>query len=149
MLAIGTLAGCTTTAETSGGGGGGLPSALTARMDQQGATLDRASALALVNSYRSTVGAAPLAADAGLDATAQSLASAYASTGSAPGKPDGVVAVRSSAGYGNFAETFSGWRNSPADAAALGSRPAQRAGIASVYNPSSSYGVYWVLVLDE
>jgi len=87
--------------------------------------------------------------DPALDATAQSLAGAYASAGSAPGKPDGVVAMRLSAGYGTFAETFSGWRNSPADAAVLSTRPAQRAGLAAVYNPSSNYGVYWVLVLDD
>lgn len=127
--------------------GGGLAPGLTARMDAPGAALDRAGAIGIVNQYRSTVGANALTGDTTLDATAQSLAAQYASTGNAPKLPAGAVAIRVSAGYPNFAETFSGWRNSPADASVLASTSATRAGIASVYDAKSTYGVYWVLVL--
>jgi hypothetical protein len=126
---------------------GGLAPGLVARMDAPGATLDRAGAIGIVNQYRSTVGASALTGDTTLDATAQSLAAQYASTGNAPKLPAGAVAIRVSAGYPNFAETFSGWRNSPAVAWVLASSGATRAGIASVYDAKSTYGVYWVLVL--
>ena len=56
--------------------------------------------------------------------------------------------MKLSAGYATFAETFSGWRNSPADAVAL-KATAGKAGIAMAYNGSSTYGVHWVLVLDD
>ncbi len=55
--------------------------------------------------------------------------------------------IRYSAGYFTFAETFSGWRNSPQDAPALTDRSATRAGVAAVYDAASPYGVYWVIVL--
>ena len=118
-------------------------------MDQQGASLNRAEALAMLNAYRGTVGTPPLATDAGLDTTAQSLAAAYAKSGNAPGRPDGAVVMRVSAGYATFAETFSGWRNSPQDASAIADGSARRAGLGVAYEPSSTYGVYWVLVLDD
>jgi len=93
------------------------------------------------------VGASALTGDTTLDATAQSLAAQYASTGNSPKLPAGAVAIRVSAGYPNFAETFSGWRNSPADA--IG--PCQQRGNPGryrlVYDAKSTYGVYWVLVL--
>jgi uncharacterized protein YkwD len=130
-------------------GGGGLSAGLTARMDQPGASLNRAEALGIVNHYRSTVGSAALTADAGLDATAQKLAADYASSGAAPLMPEGAAAMRVSAGYGTFAETFSGWRNSPADAQALADTRANRAGLGVAYNANSTYGVYWVLVLEN
>lgn len=142
-----TLAGCS----MMGGGGGastGLAPGLTARMDQPGAVLDRAQAINLVNAYRATRGVAPLAADAGLDGTAQALANQYAQTGTAPGTPQGMTVMKLSAGYATFADTFSGWRNSPADAAGLAT-PANKAGIAVAYNAASSYGIYWVLVLGN
>jgi len=140
------LAGC---ASFGGGGGGGLAPGLTARMDVAGASLDRAQALSLVNGYRASVGAPPLAADAALDTQAQALAGQYAASGNLPPRPANAVDVRFSAGYQTFAETFSGWRNSSADAAILASRNATRAGLAVVHNPTSNYGVYWVLVLDD
>ena len=90
-----------------------------------------------------------LAADATLDASAQSLAAAYAQSGTAPKSPAGAVGMRTSAGYPNFAETFSGWRNSPADAAVLNERAASKAGIGVAYDPNSTYGVYWVLLLGN
>lgn len=127
--------------------GGALSPGLAARMDIPGAQLNRVDALGIVNTYRQTSGAGALTEDAGLDATAQQLASQYASTGKQPGKPQGVLQIRYSAGYFTFAETFSGWRNSAADAPALTDRSATRAGIAAVYDKNSAYGVYWVIVL--
>jgi uncharacterized protein YkwD len=133
----------------SSGGGGGLSAGLTARMDQPGASLNRAEALGIVNHYRSSVGTTALAPDAGLDAAAQQLAADYASSGTAPRRPEGATAMRVSAGYGTFAETFSGWRNSPADAQVLAERGSTRAGLGVAYNANSTYGVYWVLVLGN
>lgn len=135
-----TLAACSGGAPLSGG--------LTQRMDQPGANLNRGEALGILNHYRTTVGASALAPDSGLDTTAQSLAAGYAK-GTQPKLPDGAVAMRLSAGYANFAETFSGWRNSPDDAAALSNKSATRAGIGVAYDANSSYGVYWVLLLDD
>jgi hypothetical protein len=126
---------------------GGLAPGLVASMEAPGANLDRPAAFGLLNQYRGTAGAPALSDDAALDATAQSLAQRYAATGTAPSLPPGVTAMRVSAGYANFADTFSGWRNSPPDAAVLASRTASRAGLAAVYDPRSTYGVYWVLLL--
>lgn len=131
------------------GGGAPLSAGLTARMDQPGANLNRAEALGIVNAYRATTGAPALAGDAGLDTGAQALAAAYASTGNAPRLPPGTVAMRVSAGYPTFAETFSGWRNSPDDARVLADGRATRAGLGVAYDAGSTYGVYWVLVLDD
>jgi uncharacterized protein YkwD len=135
------LAACTT--------GGGLSPGLTARMDEPGAVLDRTEALALINSYRSSQGEARLAADASLDATAQALASRYAATNERPSRPDDIEGLRISAGYATFAETFSGWRNSPEDSDYLTASGIGRAGLGVVYSAESTYGVYWVLVLAQ
>jgi len=143
-LALAVLAAC-----SSGGGGGGLSAGLTQRMDAPGASLNRAEALGIVNAYRASTGTPALSADSSLDATAQSLAAQYAATGQAPSLPPGARAMRLSAGYATFAETFSGWRNSPPDAAVLTDRSANRAGVATAYNANSAYGVYWVLVLGN
>jgi len=129
--------------------GGGLAPGLVASMDAPGASLDRPTALSVINQFRGTTGAAALTEDPTLDAQAQSLAQAYAKTGKAPPLPAGAAGIRASAGYPTFAETFSGWRNSPADAAVLGSPQARRAGLAATYDPSSTYGVYWVLLLGS
>ena len=142
LMGFAVLAACST-------GGGGLSPGLSARMDQPGASLNRAEALSIVNHYRATVGAGALRADASLDATAQTLAQQYASSGASPRLPAGAVKIAVSAGYPNFAETFSGWRNSPADAAILAERSVTRAGVAAVYDANSTYGVYWVLLLDD
>ncbi|HEY0853375.1 MAG TPA: CAP domain-containing protein [Devosia sp.] len=142
-LAAAALAGC------SAGGGAALSSGLTQRMDAPGASLNRAEALGIVNHFRATSGSSQLTADASLDATAQSLAAAYAQSGTAPKSPAGAAGMRTSAGYPNFAETFSGWRNSPEDAAVLNERGASKAGIGVAYDPKSTYGVYWVLLLGN
>jgi hypothetical protein len=136
-----TLAGC---GELEGGG---LAPGLVASMDAPGASLDRPTAIGVVNQFRATTGAPALTEDPSLDAQAQTLALAYSKTGSAPALPAGVTGLRASAGYTDFAETFSGWRNSPADAAVLGDAKTSRAGLAVVYDPNSTYGVYWILVL--
>lgn len=141
LLAL-TIAGC------SMGGGGGLAPGLTARMDNPGASIDRVEALNLINHFRTSTGGSMLVADAGLDTTAQNLAAQYAQSGTPPKKPAGSTAIRFSAGYYDFAETFSGWRNSPADAAVL-KQSATRAGLGAVYDANSSYGVYWVLILAD
>jgi uncharacterized protein YkwD len=142
-LAAAALAGC------SAGGGGALSAGLTQRMDTPGANLNRAEALGIVNHFRATSGAGQLSADASLDATAQSLAADYAKSGTAPKTPAGTAGMRTSAGYPNFAETFSGWRNSPEDAAVLNERGASKAGVGVAYDPNSTYGVYWVLLLGN
>ena len=140
-----------TLAACSMGGGGGtsiaLAPGLSARMDQPNATLDRAQAIAMVNSYRATQGQPALTPDSGLEGTAQALVTQYAATGVAPKTPAGVT-MKLSAGYATFAETFSGWRNNPADAAGM-TAPATKAGVAVAFNADSSYGVHWVLILGN
>ncbi|MDB5561358.1 MAG: SCP-like extracellular protein [Hyphomicrobiales bacterium] len=128
---------------------GGLAPALVARMDAPGANLDRAGALDIVNQYRSTTGSGHLTSDSALETQAQALASQYAASGTAPKKPDGVAAMRVSAGYPTFAETFSGWRNSGADAVVLSTPTATKGGIGVAYNANSGYGVYWVLLIGN
>src|SRR5690606_39199782 len=134
---------------SGGGGGGALAPGLVARMDQPGASLDHGTAIGIVNDFRSTKGAAPLVADSGLDSAANALAASYAASGVAPKLPEGAVAMRVSAGYPSFAETFSGWRNSPDDAQVLASTAASRAGVGVAYAANSTYGVYWVLILED
>jgi uncharacterized protein YkwD len=146
LLTAAVLAGC-----SMGGSAGtsiALAPGLSARMDQPGASLDRAQALSIVNAYRATNGIAPLAPDTGLDGTAQALANQYAQTGTPPKTPQGLRVMKLSAGYATFAETFSGWRNNPADAAGLTSA-GSKAGVAMAFNPTSSYGVHWVLVVGD
>jgi uncharacterized protein YkwD len=126
-----------------------LPTALSARMDAPGASLDATQSVVLLSQYRSSVGAGLLIPDEGLNRSAQLLAQQYAQTGTQPKQPGGTLAVRYSAGYPTFAETFSGWRNSAADAAVLADPRARKAGIAAVHNPTSNYGLYWVLILAE
>ena len=134
-----TVAGCST--------GGGLSSGLTARMDEGGARLNTSEAIGIINSYRSTVGVGPLVEDPALSATASTMAASYAKTGRQQSKPDGTIEIRYSAGYATFAETFSGWRNSGQDSQVMSGRTATRAGIAVVYEPTSPYGVYWVVIV--
>jgi len=131
------------------GGGMTLSPGLTAPMNQPGAQLNRVEALFLLNDFRRTQGARDVRGDTLLDATAQQLAVNYAKTGAQPMLPPGAVAMRLSAGYTTFAEVFSGWRNVPADAGALASPTAARAGLGVSYDPNSAHGVYWVLVLDD
>jgi uncharacterized protein YkwD len=152
ILPLGALVAGLALAACSMGGGSGtaiaLAPGLAARMDQPGASLDRAQAIAMINAYRATSGLPALTPDAALDGTAQALATQYAQTGTPPRAPQDLTVMKLSAGYATFAETFSGWRNSPADAVAL-KATATKAGVAVAFNPTSTYGVHWVLVLDE
>ena len=143
------LAGCSS---FGGGGGSASPTALapglSARMDQPNAVLDGQQAINLINAYRATNNQPALVFDPGLTGTAQALANQYAQTNVAPSRPQGLAQMKLSAGYSTFANTFSGWRNNPADAVAL-LTPASRAGVAVAFNPASSYGIYWVLVFGN
>ena len=132
-----------------GGGGGQLSPGLSAPMNQPGAKLNRVEALFLLNDFRRAQGAADVRGDTVLDSTAQTLATNYAKSGAQPTLPAGAVVMRLSAGYPTFAEVFSGWRNVPTDAAAIADPTARRAGLGVAYDPNSSHGVYWVLVLDD
>jgi uncharacterized protein YkwD len=143
VLAAG-LAAC-----SMGGGGAKLSPGLTTPMNQPGAQLNRVEALFLLNDFRRAQGAVDVRGDTVLDSTAQGLATAYAKTGAQPLLPPGAVVMRLSAGYTTFAEVFSGWRNVPADAGALAAPTARRAGLGVAYDPNSTHGVYWVLVLDD
>ena len=149
--ALAALAAIALGACSMGGGSGtaiALAPGLSARMDQPGASLDRAQAISIINAYRATNGLPALTPDPALDGTAQALANQYAQTNSPPRAPQELTVMKLSAGYATFAETFSGWRNSPTDAVAL-KATATKAGVAVAYNPSSNYGVHWVLVLDD
>ncbi len=127
---------------------GALSPGLTARMDQGGANLDRAEAINLINQYRATRGAVPLAIDPSLNASAQELAAGYAASSNRPTKPDGtILQMQLSAGYSTFADTFSGWRGRTSDAAAIADSSATRVGIGVAYSPNSTFGVHWVLLL--
>ena len=151
ILSLAALVAAMTIAACSMGGGSApiaLSPGLSARMDQPGASLDRAQAIAMINAYRATNGLPALTPDAALDGTAQTLANQYAQTGTPPRAPQELTVMKLSAGYATFAETFSGWRNSPADAVAL-KATATKAGIAVAFNAASTYGVHWVLVLDD
>ncbi|MEO6014988.1 MAG: CAP domain-containing protein [Devosia sp.] len=138
IAAMTALAGCS---------GGGLSDGLTQRMDQGNVQLNRAEALGIINAYRATVGAPALVDDPALDITATTLASTYAKTGRQGSRPDGTLEVRYSAGYATFAETFSGWRNSSQESQVMHGKTATRAGLAVVYEPTSPYGVYWVVIV--
>lgn len=129
--------------------GGGLAPGLTARMDAPGAQLDRAEAINIINQFRASKGVAPLILQASLNQSAGELATQYAQTGSSPQRPPSADAMRLSAGYANFAETFSGWRGTTADASALIDPNFKNAGISVAYNDNSAYGVHWVLLLDD
>jgi len=136
-----TLAACTN--------GGGLAPGLVARMDIPGAQLDKAEAINIINQLRTSKNTSPLVLSANLNAKAQSLAEKYAQTGNAPKRPKEAKAMRVSAGYANFAETFSGWRGTKADANALADENYKKAGLGVAYSATSTYGVYWVLLLGE
>ncbi|HCO56334.1 MAG TPA: hypothetical protein DIT93_15140 [Pelagibacterium sp.] len=144
LFCVGGLAACSGAPSSTGGG---LAPGLVGQINVPGAQMDRQAALGIINQYRAVRGAAPLSADPALDAQAQSVAAQYASTGNPPTRPAGTTNMRLSAGYTNFAETFSGWRNSPADADVLAQGDARRAGFAAVYEPNSAYGAHWVMLL--
>lgn len=130
-------------------GNTGLAPGLTARMDAPGAQLDRSEAFNILNQFRGSRGVSPLTMDAELNTRAQQLAENYAGSNTRPQKPEGIAALQVSAGYTTFAETFSGWRNVAADAGVLAAPGHSRAGLGVAYSPNSTYGVHWVLLLDD
>ncbi|WP_127144191.1 CAP domain-containing protein [Pelagibacterium montanilacus] len=141
---VAVLAGCLGPAAAPSGG---LAPGLVTPISSEGAQMDRGAALGLINQYRSVRGVSALSADTTLNAQAQAVAAQYAATGTAPSRPSGASVMQLSAGYENFAETFSGWRNNRTDADALATSGASKAGLAVVYAPNSSYGTHWVLLM--
>ena len=137
ILAV-TLGACSST-RLSGG--------LTERMDSGTAQLNSAEAIGIINHYRSTVGVGALIEDPALSAQAKTIAATYAKTGRQATKPEGTSEIRYSAGYSTFAETFSGWRNSDQKSLVMSGTSVTRAGIAVVYEETSPYGVYWVVIV--
>jgi uncharacterized protein YkwD len=148
LAIVAVIAGCSSFGGSAATSPAALSPGLSARMDQPNAVLDSQQAIGLINAYRASNGVAPLTADAGLNGSAQALASQYAQTNVAPGKPQALGQMKLSAGYSTFAETFSGWRNNPADAVGLLAQ-GSKAGVAVAFNPQSSYGIYWVLVIGN
>lgn len=126
-----------------------LPEGLSQRMDVAGAQLNRGEARTLVNQFRASRNGRNLTSDASLDQQAQILAQQYANSGTQPTLPEGVKTMRLSAGYPNFAETFSGWRSLTDDASAIADPLANRVGMGVAYSQNSTYGTYWVILLDE
>ncbi len=125
----------------------GLAPGLTARMDAPGAKLDTMAALGLINQLRHAHDAPALVIDPELVAKADEAAKAYSASAKSPARPDGADAILTSAGYVTIAETFSGWRGSAKDTAALSDPKMKRVGLAMVWSGSSEFGSYWVLLL--
>ncbi|GGH33247.1 hypothetical protein GCM10007036_45710 [Alsobacter metallidurans] len=128
------------------------------RLDQ-GAALDEAAALDMINAYRAKSGLAPLALDAELVAQARRRASGVAETdtstwGETPtisAQKAGLGANRAervSAGYRTLAEAFSGWRDSPPHNRVLLAPAGRRFGIAAVDRPGAKYRVYWDIIVE-
>ncbi|MCF6343272.1 MAG: CAP domain-containing protein [Devosiaceae bacterium] len=124
-----------------------LSPGLSDRMDVAGAQLNRSDSIAIINHLRTTKGVARLSLDADLNEKAQKLANQYAATGVSPKKPKGIAQIRTSAGYVNFAQTFSGWRNEKVSEKVLIDANYSRAGIGVAYVANSKSGTYWVLLL--
>lgn len=130
-----------------------LPAALTASMAKPNATLNQAQALGLINQYRLANGLAALRLDPELSALALKAATKYAKDANNNGATALVASNTQasalfSAGYSNFADTFSGWRGSPRDAKTLAQTNARRAGLAVIYAPNTSFGTHWVLLVS-
>jgi len=131
-----------------------LPVGLTASMARPGAQLDQQEAIGLINQYRAANNLPLLTLTQELTDTAATAAARYAQDGNNNGAA-ALVAERTngsalfSAGYTNFAETFSGWRGSNRDAKTLLTPNATKAGIAVNYNANSSYGAHWVFIASE
>ncbi|MDQ0314053.1 CAP domain-containing protein [Amorphus orientalis] len=126
------------------------------------AQVDAASALGLINSYRTNNGLAPLTLDPALSAIAQDQADLLAERDSiqlslageraidARLKAAGYSAASSvesvSAGYRTVAEAFSGWRELKSHNANMLNPEATRFGIATAYAPASKYKVFWAAI---
>lgn len=128
------------------------------RLDE-GASLDQATALSMINAHRARTGLAPLTLDAGLSQEARRRAASVAETDTSTWGETPVVAAsasagsaqrleRVSAGYRTFAEAFSGWRDSPQHNKVMLSPSGRRLGIAAVDRPGTKYRVYWGLIVE-
>lgn len=135
------------------------------RLDVAGRAVDPASSIAMINEYRRGKGLPALTVDPRLARLAQEQASWMGSRDQvrasldrdralptrlkAAGVVVGVADENVSAGYRTFAEAFSGWRESKPHNAVMLNPKATRAGIATSYQPTSKYQVFWSLVVAE
>ncbi len=126
-----------------------LDKGLTARMDAPNASLDQQKALSIINHLRITKNSPALISDIDLIKQANILAQKYATNGITPKKPKTADAIQISAGYANFANTFSGWRSNNTSLNTLTNPNFSRAGIGVAYSQNSTNGVYWVLLLSK
>jgi uncharacterized protein YkwD len=130
-----------------------LPQGLTASMATNGAALNRAEALGLLNQYRAANNLPLFVADPALNQLAERAAAKYAAEGNTNGALS-LVAGESqasalfSAGYDNFADTFSGWRGAARDVKTLSQPNATTAGLAVKYDANSNFGTHWVLLVS-
>lgn len=131
-----------------------LPAGLTASMANPGAQLDKQEAIGLINQYRAANNLAALVLTTELNIAASQATARYAKDGNNNGAA-ALIAEQTkasalfSAGYTNFAETFSGWRGSNRDAKTLLIPNVTNAGLAVTYNANSSFGAHWVLIVAE
>ncbi|MEP4768700.1 MAG: CAP domain-containing protein [Roseibium sp.] len=125
--------------------------------------VDAATAAQMISQYRINNGLSPVTSDAQLNSIAQTQANAMAAAGTVRaslaqnlkletrmatiGEPKTAAAENVSAGYRNFAEAFSGWRDSPKHNKVLLTRDATRLGIATAYSSTAKHKVFWSLVL--
>jgi uncharacterized protein YkwD len=130
-------------------------------MSKPGARLDFAAARDLIAMYRAGRGLEGLSLDPGLMAQAQAQADAMAATGKLSHEVQGSLTERLnsagyvksaavenvSAGYDNFAEVFSGWRQSPPHNSNMLAPRMRRMGVAVATNPGTRYKLFWALVL--
>jgi uncharacterized protein YkwD len=132
-------------------------SAIYARLDKSGATIDTNAALSMINAYRQSKRLSPLSEDAALSSEAATIASKAAredqsTYGEMPDMAQGASGstriVRVSAGYYTVAEAFSGWRGVTQHNAAMLAPNATRLGIATARAPNAKYKVYWTLIVE-
>lgn len=132
-------------------------SAIYARLDKAGATIDTNAALSMINAYRQSKRLPPLSEDAALSSEAATIASKAAredqsTYGEMPDMAQGATGstriVRVSAGYYTVAEAFSGWRGVTQHNAAMLAPNATRLGIATAGAPNAKYKVYWTLIVE-
>jgi uncharacterized protein YkwD len=125
------------------------------RLDE-GASLDQATALSMINGHRARSGLPALSLDPALSQEARARAASVAETdtstwGETPAVGASASSVqrleRVSAGYRTFAEAFSGWRDSPQHNKVMLSPSGRRLGIAAVDRPGTKYRVYWGLIV--
>jgi uncharacterized protein YkwD len=135
------------------------------RLDVAGRGLDPASSIAMINEYRRGKGLPTLAIDPSLARLAQEQATWMGSRDQVRTSLDkaralptrlkaaGVAVAAAdenvSAGYRTFAEAFSGWRESKPHNAVMLHPRATRVGIATSYQPTSKYQVFWSLIVAE